>query len=200
MNKQLGFISSIIVATCVFLFGVTLVLGFDNLSYLVCIFLSWGYVLLAASFIPEIEPNKKSFAYGGLAFATVYVVFINFVYYTQLTTVLQQSASAPIIQVLSFQHLGSLAFNFDLFGYGIMAISTFLIGLALVSKTKSDKWLKGLMTCHGIFAISSIALPLLGVFSADMEGGDWIGTLALLFWCIYFIPIGVLSAIHFKRQ
>jgi len=33
-----------------------------------------------------------------------------------------------------------------------------------------------------------------------MQGGTWIGTAILEFWCVYFAPIGILSIIHFMRD
>jgi hypothetical protein len=82
----------------------------------------------------------------------------------------------------------------------MMALSTFLIGISMVTKSKSDKWLKTLLMIHGIFLISGMALPMLNVFSSSLEGSDIFGIIALTVWCIYFIPIAILSAIHFKRQ
>jgi hypothetical protein len=41
-------------------------------------------------------------------------------------------------------------------------------------------------------------MPMLGLFSPDMQGADWIGIAVLLVWCVYFTPVGVLSFLHFK--
>jgi hypothetical protein len=53
---------------------------------------------------------------------------------------------------------------------------------------------------HGVFAISCVLMPMLNVFTSNMAGGDIIGTIALLFWYAYFLPIGILSAIHFRKD
>ena len=65
---------------------------------------------------------------------------------------------------------------------------------------KADRWLKYLLLVHGVFAIGCFVMPMLGLFTAGMAGGDWIGTAILLFWCAYFAPIGVLSIIHFSKK
>lgn len=200
MNRKLGFISAIIVTITVLLFAFAMLIGNNPLSYLVCIFLSWGYVLLCAAFVTQVAEDRKALGYGGLAFAVLYAVFVNFVYYSQLTTIAQMAASTEILSVLDFQNFGSLSFNFDLYGYGMMALSTLLVGLALQPQAHAQKWLKGLMMAHGVFAVSSILLPMLGIFNANMQGGDNIGTYALMFWCAYFTPIGILSALYFKRR
>ncbi len=81
-----------------------------------------------------------------------------------------------------------------------MAIATFFAGLILNVKSKSDKWLKYLLLIHGIFAISCFIMPMLGLFRADMTGANWVGTAILEFWCVFFIPISILSFLHFKKQ
>jgi putative Mn2+ efflux pump MntP len=65
---------------------------------------------------------------------------------------------------------------------------------------KSDKWLKALLMVNGVFFVTCFAMPLLGLFTEDMKGANWIGTAVLEFWCMYFIPVGILSFIHFKRK
>ncbi len=65
-------------------------------------------------------------------------------------------------------------FNLDLLGYGIMALSTFFIGCFI--------------------------MPMTGMF-ADSDGSASIGgVIALEFWCLYFIPIGILLYLHFKNN
>lgn len=89
-------------------------------------------------------------------------------------------------------------FNYDLLGYGIMALSTFFTGLSIKADRTSDKWLKCLMIIHGIFFISCFFMPMTGVFSNTSIGESSSGgVIALVFWCVYFLPIGVLSYFHF---
>ena len=193
MNRKTGIIAGCVVLCCTALFAAMLIIGSSYFSYLFCLILSWGYILLAASFVPFSDRERTALSYGGLGFAVLYAGFICFVYFTQLTTVFYGTAAAPSIALLDFQQTGSLAFNFDLFGYGMMAFSTLLIGFGLVPKDKPDRWLKGLLIGHGAFSISSVGLPMLGIFNQSTSGGDFIGTLALLFWCAYFIPVAALS-------
>ncbi|MCW6080461.1 hypothetical protein [Clostridium sporogenes] len=82
-----------------------------------------------------------------------------------------------------------------------MAISNLLIGIAINPKNKSDKWLKALLMIHGIFAPGRVIMPMLNIFNSHMgASGDFIGIIVLLIWCIYFIPIGILSTVHFKKN
>ncbi len=100
--------------------------------------------------------------------------------------------------LLSMGKLG-LIFNFDLLGYGIMALSTFFTGLSMKAKNKADKWLKALMMIHGVFYFSCTFMPITGMFVEMSSGGDGLGgRLALVAWCVYFLPIGILSFLHFR--
>lgn len=55
-----------------------------------------------------------------------------------------------------------LVFNLDLLGYGIMALSTSFIGLAINVQNKKDKVLKMLLLIHGIFFIGCLITPMMG--------------------------------------
>jgi hypothetical protein len=57
------------------------------------------------------------------------------------------------------------------------------------------------MMIHGVFFISCFVMPMTGVFTSMADGEtDSTGTIALLFWCVYFIPIGVLTYKHFEKE
>jgi len=92
-----------------------------------------------------------------------------------------------------------LFFSYDQLGYAVMSLATFFIALTIDAKSGMDKWLKGLLMVHGVFFIVSFMVPMLGVFRPDREGSAWIGTLILEAWCIYFLPICILSCFHFQK-
>ena len=106
----------------------------------------------------------------------------------------------PIADFKNYSKFG-LIFNYDLLGYGVMALSTFFTGLSMKPKNKTDKWLRALMLIHGVFYFSCTFMPMTGMFAKMSSGGDGIGgRLALVAWCVYFLPIGILSFIHFKKD
>lgn len=82
-----------------------------------------------------------------------------------------------------------------------MALSTFFTGLTIDGKTKSDKVLKWLMLIHGIFFIVCLIMPMTGILTqtADSDSSKG-GVIALECWCAYFIPIGILSFVHFSKN
>ena len=91
-------------------------------------------------------------------------------------------------------------FNLDLLGYAIMALSTFFIGLTIKVKNKKDKALKYLLLIHGIFFISCLIMPMTGVFANSAGSSSMGGVIALEVWYFYFLPIGILSYLHFKNN
>ena len=104
---------------------------------------------------------------------------------------LHKSAAADVLKVLTYRELGSLMFNLNLLGYGLLWISTFFIGLSITGTRRTDRWLWWLLMVHGVFAPMCVALPILDVFaSMPRSSCDATGIAVLLVWCAYFAPSG----------
>lgn len=199
MNRTIPKIGAAVVTITVFLFAICLIANLPFGSYLVCMFLSLGYIMMAVGFQYESCEERKVSANVGVAFAVIYVVMILLVYYAQTTSVRLGGLNEQAIRILDFQR-GGLLFNYDLLGYGMMALSTFFIGLSIEPDSKVDKWLKYLMILHGVFFIGCFIMPMTGIFTsmANGEAGNG-GTIALLGWCAYFLPVGILACKHFQK-
>jgi len=199
MNQLLAKIGAAVVTVTVFLFAVCILCGFNFGSYLVCMFLPIGYIMMAAGFQHESSEQTRVAANIGLVLSAVYAVLILLVYYAQTTTVRLEELNDQAARALDYQK-GGLLFNYDLLGYGMMALSTFFIGLSIRAESKPDRWLKWLMIIHGVFFLSCFFMPMTGMFThmADGNSGHG-GGIALLFWCIYFMPIGILAYRHFGK-
>ena len=199
MNKLIPKIGAAIVTITVFLFAVFLIVDFPFGYYLVCMFLPIGYIIMAAGFHHESPEGQRVSANIGMIFSAIYAVLIFLVYFAQTTTVRLENLNEQAANLLDYGQ-GGLLFNYDLLGYGMMALSTFFIGLSIKAESKPDKWLKYLMMIHGVFFISCFIMPMTGAFT-NMGTGDngSGGTIALLFWCAYFLPIGILSYRHFGK-
>ena len=100
-------------------------------------------------------------------------------------------------ELLDFQQMG-LFFSLDLLGYALMSLATFFAGLTVEPKDKPSKWLRALLMIHGVFFISCLIMPMLGVFQADSPA--WIGVAVLEFWCAYFCPVAALAHHYFRGQ
>lgn len=200
-NEKIGLYSAIIAGLSTAFFAISLLN--ENMlliSFAVCMVLSWSYLTLTCAFAAEANQDKKALAYAGLSFACVYAVFINLVYFTQLTTVYQQAASKDVIHALTYKP-GSWIFALDIFGYGMMAISTFFVGLSILPNSRNDRWLKAMLMLHGLFALG-IVFPMLNLFNGE-AGNDSvnnIGVVILVGWSLFFIPIMILAAKHFKER
>ena len=199
MNQLIPKIGAAIVTITVFLFAVFLIVDFPFGYYLVCMFLPIGYIIMAAGFHHESPEGQRVSANIGMIFSAIYAVLIFLVYFAQTTTVRLENLNEQAAKLLDYGQ-GGLLFNYDLLGYGMMALSTFFIGLSIKAESKPDKWLKYLMIIHGVFFISCFIMPMTGAFT-NMGTGDngSGGTIALLFWCAYFLPIGILSYRHFGK-
>ena len=199
MNKSVSLAGSGIVCASVFLFAMFLIVDFIFGAFFVCMFLPIGYIMMSAGFHHEAAEDRKVPATVGMILAAVYAVFICIVYFAQTTSVRLDELNEQSQKILNFKR-GVLIFNYDLFGYGMMALSTFFIGLSINAKSKCDRWLKILMMVHGLFFICCFILPMTGIFKGMSNGKTSMGgTIALVIWCFYFLPIGVLSFIHFKK-
>ena len=200
LNKILPKAGSAIVTVTVFLFALFLIVNYSMGSFFVCLILPLGFIIMTAGLHNECESDRKVSADIGMVLAAVYCVFIMLVYFSQLTTVKNEQLTEQAAELLEMGRCG-LIFNYDLLGYGIMALSTFFTGLSMKTKNKTDKWLKALMMIHGMFYFSCTFMPMTGMFSKMSSGGDGLGgRLALVAWCVYFLPVGILALIHFGEK
>lgn len=203
MNRKIGFISSIVMSSTIAIFLVCLIIALiaqnkftENLSYGVCAILSWGWVVTSCVYSCFAKKERIAAAKIGVAIGIIYSTIISIVYFTQLTTVLYKSADNVILQAFSFSAAGSWLFNLDLLGYGLLSISTFFVGLTVQAQDKANKVLKLLLMLHGIFFVCMF-VPILPLPSSNQGNG---GIVALIFWCLFFLPICVLSTLHFKQS
>lgn len=201
MNRKIGFIASIVIGSAVTIFMICLLIALfaqnaftENLSYGVCTILSWGWVATAVAYACYAK-NETAAAKIGVCTSVMYSTIISIVYFTQLTTVLYKSVDEKILQAFSFSAAGSWLFNLDLLGYGLLSISTFFIGLTLQAKNRIDKALKWLLMLHGIFFVCMF-VPILPLPASNQGNG---GTIALIGWCLFFLPICILSTIHYRK-
>ena len=169
LNKTVPRIGAAVVSVAVFLFAVCLIINFTFGSYIVCMFLPIGYIMMSAGFHHESPDDRKAVSMIGMVFSAVYAMLIFLVYFAQTTSVQLGGLSEDALRILDFRR-GGLIFNYDLLGYGMMALSTFFIGLSFKADSKEEKWLKYLMMIHGIFFISCFIMPMTGVFSGMASG------------------------------
>ncbi len=201
MSRTIGIAASAALTAAIAVFAASMLMGSPTLSYVSSLLLSFAYVTLVGVLAGETGADRQAAALIGVAFASMYSSMVAVVYFIQLTTVAQASAAPAVLDALSYAELGSLMFNLDLLGYGLMSISTFFVGLAMRPENGRDRLLRILLLLHGVFAPACLLMPVLNVFGSMPKGsGTSIGILILTAWCVYFAPIGILSILHFRSS
>ena len=198
MNCGIVKAGALIVVFSVLLFAVCMLIPFDFGSYFVCMLLAIGYVMMAAGFSCESGAEHQVASKAGMAFAVIYAVFALLVYFAQMTAVRLDTMTDQAVRLLDYSR-GGLMFSYDLLGYGMMALSTFFLGLTIRGHNRVDQWLRRLMILHGIFSFGCFIMPMTGVFGSMADGRtSVVGVIALECWCAYFLPVGILAFFHFR--
>ena len=197
MNRTIGMAGALVGLCATAVFAVSMLAGAPNVSYGASMFIVFGFVLMMSTFAADALPERKAAGYAALGFACAYAAVILLVYFAQLTAVRFGGLTEQAVRLLDFQQFG-LFFSYDLLGYALMSLAAFFAGLTVTCRTGADRWLRTLLLIHGVFFISCLVMPVLGVFRAD--GPAWVGVAVLEFWCVYFCPICVLSLLRFWRN
>ena len=198
MDKRIGQIGAGVVTLCVAGFALGMLVNQIIVCYLTSIGIAWGLVLMNGAFLRFSRPDAKVAAISAIAFGAMYAFCNTMVYFVQVSTVRNAELTGVALQLLDYRRFGMM-FDLDLLGYCLMAVSTFFAGLTILVRDKGDRWLKVLLLLHGVFAIGCFILSMLGLFSTNMQGADWIGTVIMEFWCAFFLPIGILSFRYFRK-
>ncbi len=88
------------------------------------------YWIYYDGFFHESDERHRVAAYVAMTFAAIYAVLVFLVYFAQTTSVRLDSLGEQARGILDFSR-GGLLFNYDLLGYGMMALSTFFLGLTI---------------------------------------------------------------------
>lgn len=193
MDRKIGMTASAVNSVSVGLFALSMLIGCPFLSYLSSMFIAFSFLPMMCAFCHYADEEHKVAGMSAAGFGGIYAAIILLVYFAQLTTLRLEPLTEQAGKLLDFQRFG-LFFNYDLLGYALMALATFFAGLTLTH----SKGLKALLMIHGIFFVSCLVTPMLGAFEA---GGDpLVGVVLLEIWCIYFLPIGILSYKFFKKM
>ncbi len=202
-NTTIGKIGSTITGLAVLAFAVSMIIGlFSDAIYASCLssmFIAIGFLpFMGAFYSLNEDKEKKASGIAGFGFAIIYVVLVLIVYYAECTTIrMNPGLSEETLSIISYGHLGSLFFNYDLLGYAFMALATFLLGSTMDADNKGDKCLKVMLMVHGVFFICCLFMPMFPVFSAGTS--DIVGTIILETWCIFFLPICILGYRYFDK-
>ncbi len=203
MNRKLGLIGAATTGVAVFAFLVSMIVGFWTPTLFASCFSSMmiaiGYLTLAAALMgANRDEARRGIGYLSLGAGAVYAVLVLAVYFAQCTTVRMNTAlSAEALSLIGYENLGSLFFNYDLLGYGMMGLSTFLLGFLVRPVDRGARTLRWLLWLHGAFFPICLIMPMFPLFSGN--SGQDTGTYMLMGWCVYFLAIARLSFWYFRR-
>ena len=127
------------------------------------------FVPMMCCFLQFAAPERRAAGYVAAVFAGMYATIILLVYFAQLTTVRFGGLTEQARILLDFRQM-NFFFSFDLLGYALMSLAAFFAGLTVEPKDKPSKWLRALLMIHGVFFISCLIMPMLGVFQ---HGSAW---------------------------
>ena len=205
---RLGFWSSLVATMMVAGFALSLIIGLlspsyaaDAMSYVVCLVLPASFVAMMVS-IHHITPvERRVWSQLGLSFSIIYAVTCSMVYYIQLVVVRTntQGVSPDAMALFTFTP-GSATFAVDMLGYAFLTLAT-LVTSPVFGDSLREKWLKRSFFIHGLFALPTIIFPAIQFSqeAAAVESAKQGGAVALLFWCLLFVPISTILAVHFRR-
>lgn len=203
-NTTIGKIGAALTGLAVLSFAIFMFIGlFVNTLFASCLssmFIALGFLpFMIALYSLNENPNKKAAGLVGIGFAVIYCVLVFIVYYAECTTIhINTALSEETLSIISYGHLGSLFFNYDLLGYAFMALATFFLGSAMNTNNKRDKCLKIMLMIHGVFFLSCFFIPMFPVFTSETSNA--VGTIILEIWCIYFLPVCVLGYTYFMKS
>lgn len=202
-NAGVGKIGAAITGLSILAFAASMIAALYTDAIFACclsgMFIAIGFIPFMAAINVCNAEKQSACAVSAMCFAVVYAVLIFLVYYAECTTVrMDTDLSGEALSIISYGHLGSLFFNYDLLGYAFMALSTFLTGLNFRAADRCGRILKRLLMIHGVFFISCLLVPMFPVFTEGTN--NLIGTLLLEIWCLYFLPICILGCKYFAEQ
>lgn len=204
MNRKIGKYGALLTGISVLVFALSMIFSLitENsgifISYFSCMFLAIGYIIFACSLYSiNKDNNKKALGISGIAFGIIYAILIFIVYYAQCTIIrLNTNLTNETLSIIDYSKLGSLFFNYDLLGYGFMALSTFFLAFIVDTTNNKNKILQRLLLGHGIFFPSCFIVPMFPIFNTNT--GNVAGTILLETWCAYFLPICILGYKYFQ--
>jgi hypothetical protein len=195
--------SAVAVFSLVAAFGASLVVGFWaealSVSFAAAMLLAPAFVAMMVSIALQAAPEKRVWGQLGAAFAAIYAVMVTITYYLQLAVVRNADAqlSGEILRLLEFTP-GSALFAVDMLGYGFMTLATFASAPVFLG-TGLNRWLRWWFVAHGLMVVPTLLAPLtMGGGAAG--GSDVIGSLVLIGWSVFFLPLAAMVVAYFRRQ
>jgi hypothetical protein len=196
-----------LVAVLVAAFGASLLIGllFEDLaaggltaSFVASFLLAPAFVAMMVSISVGASASVRVWGQLGVALASIYAVLVTTVYYLQLTIVpgATETYSAEVVTLLTFAP-GAPLFAIDMLGYGFMTLATLAAAWVFVG-AGINAWIRRWFVAHGVLGVPTLLAPVLFTGQPG-SGSDQLGSLVLIGWSLFFLPVAVLVAVRFAR-
>jgi len=159
-----------------------------------------GLVLLIASSHAIADDSQRPLANAALVFSAVFatLVFMNYIVQTTFVPGLVNGyvePSAPILAALSMANPKSLAWAFEMWGWGFLGVATWLVA-RVFSSTRLERAAGRALAANGPISIGG------GVWTAVQPG--WMmtraGLVAFALWNVLLFAMAVLVLIALRRR
>jgi hypothetical protein len=205
--QAVGLWSSVLVAVCSAAFGLSLLAGLLvqplaavglTASFVASFVLAPAFVAMLVSLAEQAPADRRVWGRLGVAFASVYAALVMTTYYVQLVVVPRAADTLPpdAVVLLTFAP-GFPLFAVDMLGYGLMTLAT-LVAAPLFQGPGLDRWLRGWFVAHGLLGVPTLVAPALFA-GGPADDSSLIGTLVLIGWSVFFVPLAVLVGVYFAR-
>lgn len=126
---------------------------------------------------------------------------VTFTYYVQLTVI---RLSLPVLPepLAPFRFApGSVLFAVDMLGYGFMTLATW-VAAPVFTGDGLARWLRRWFVLHGVLVLPTLLAPAFMGWGDTGAGGPGptLGALVLIGWCVIFLPLSIMVALHFRRR
>jgi hypothetical protein len=202
-TARLGVLAAVSVTTLVAAFGVSLVAGLWAptlmASFVAALLLAPAFVAMMVAIAVHASPEKRAFGQLGATFAAIYAVMVTVTYYLQLTVVrtADDRLSAEALRLLAFTP-GSALFALDMLGYGFMTLATLAAAPVFVGPGLARR-LRMWFFAHGLLVVPTVLAPAM-MAGGEAGSSDFIGSLVLIGWSVFFLPLAGMVAVYFARQ
>ena len=200
---ELGFRSALVVMLTAVLFGGAVLLGFFGISsqvfaYFVCLILAPAFVVMIACIHYQAPPEKRIWSNVALCFSVIYAALTGIVYYVQVSAA--RGAGAELLPFVFTP--GTVFFAVDMLGYGFMCLATWFTAGVFSAENRLTLWIRRLSVLHGWLYFPTVIVPMLLPEPSISAGGADAnyGRLALLAWCLVFVPLSFLIARYFRAM
>ena len=199
LSSLLAFFSALIYAVSLLLSMVFYNITIGNTGmFFSGIVIALSFIFMVYSYLVFSNDENKPYIIFSLILSIVYFIYILFGYSIQFSGLFFLGNTEKKFMLSNYYNFESFL-NFNIFGYLLLSLSSFFIGLSIETNSKKDNILKLMMLNHTIFGIFFILSLFKMIFNYVSDYYFLTGLVIKIKWCIYFSLICILSFGYFRK-